>query len=277
MRNIIKADLYRIFRSKGVYIALAVFLLLTVLQVLFGADGLVIGVMVDSDIRYDVVYNADGTVSELIPQEITMNGRDAPFIFADVTDNLIYLILPFIVFIVAVDFQSGAVKNILSSGISRYKYFFAKFSLMALVSASLMAVYLFLPIILGTILYGYGGEINGEYISAIAEIYLPQFYLVFAYVCVGLFVSFAFKSVAALNTIYIMLSLLPTIIIAILIEYNEWYAKLLDYVIVLAIKTFSLAGGSAPPDTPKALMIGGIYMIFSIIGGILLFRKAEIK
>jgi ABC-type transport system involved in multi-copper enzyme maturation permease subunit len=274
--NIIKADLYRIFRGKTIYITLVILLALLVLQVLYGADGLIFGVMVYTEDAS--IIDADGALNEIISSNNQiMTGNHVPFSFAAVTDNLIYFMLPFIAIIAAADFSNGAVKNLISSGISRNKYFFAKFILLALFCVILMVIYVILPIILGTVINGFDGEFNIEFIKDVAKIYLPQFFLVFAFVCIGLFISFTFKSVAALNTIYIMFSLLPTIVLAILVEFNDKFFELMNYIPVFAIKSFAIPGSIATSDFVKMMITGCVYIVVCTVGGILLFRKAEIK
>ncbi|MCL2071466.1 MAG: ABC transporter permease [Oscillospiraceae bacterium] len=277
MRNIMRADLYRIFHSKGVYIAIAVFLAMTVLQVFF-PDGQM-GIMVATE-TYTTIQNEDGTWEVIAPEKPLMTGKTMPFKLAETTDNLIFFLLPFIVFIATADFSHGAVKNLISSGISRKKYFLAKLVLLSLTCIVIMLLYVLISIVLATILRGFGGDFSMDFIGSLAEVYLPQFYLLYAFVCVGFFLGFAFRSTAMLNTVYIAFALLPSLVFSVLAFNNPQLEVLFKYIIPLGIKTFAFEQkitGMPSADLTHSILLGGTYIFVCVIGGFLLFRKAEIK
>jgi ABC-2 type transport system permease protein len=263
MRNIIKADLYRIFRGMGVYIAFTVLLIVIIAQV---AEAGIIGIAIGP------VY--DGY----------MTGRNAPILIASYSDNLVYFLLAFIVFITSADFKNGAVKNLLSCGVSRTKYYFAKLVLVAVVSAVLMLFFFVTAIVTATIFNGFGESVDAEYFITIAEIYLPQLYLLFAFGCVGTFLIFTIKNTAALNTIYIAFTIVPMMVLSMASTVDR---TLIDYDLIFNMKWFAIdkvypivgIESLNPPATnlPRALILGGAWILTSTVGGILLFKKAEIK
>jgi ABC-type transport system involved in multi-copper enzyme maturation permease subunit len=211
-----------------------------------------------------------------------ITGKSAPFIIATYTDNLIFFLLPFIVFISAADFKNGTVKNLLSSGTNRVKYYFAKLIMITGASIFLILLNLFVTIITATIKNGFKGSFNIAWLSQIAEIYLPQLYLLFVFGCIGVFFIFIFKNTAALNTIYIAYSFLPVIIISILLSFSEKFEFLPEYDLVLNMKSFAYSSemdivNFMAPNLTRTLILGGVYIIACTIGGIALFRKSEVK
>ncbi|MCL2019747.1 MAG: ABC transporter permease [Oscillospiraceae bacterium] len=284
MANIIRADLYRISKGKGLYIAIAAFLATLILLVTsngMGSIGVDVAYIQDPEyVPYgeSVVVDDDG-VETITPnrEEIIMTGVLAPKTLADSTSDLIYFILPFIVIIAAADFSTGAAKNLISSGLSRKQYFFSKFISVGIISFMMCFIFVVLSVLIATIMNGFGGSFNMTFIKETAEIYLPQAYLIFAYACLGLFVTFTLKSKSALISIYVAFSLVPILLVIILGDINEKFYNLLDYEMVFNIKSFAYSAGIIPPDLTRALLLGGAYIFLSAIGGFLLFRKAEIK
>ncbi|MCL2037231.1 MAG: ABC transporter permease [Oscillospiraceae bacterium] len=285
MRNIMRADLYRIFRGKGIYIVLAVFLFTLVMQVIF--TGGEFGVMVYSETTpedYEEIVTVDeesGAIHvEYRRRQVDVTGREAPGRLVSVTDNIIYFMLPMLVFILTADFSCSTIKNHFSSGTSRNKYFMAKLTLTATVTALLSLMYVIIPIILATLLHGFGGEFDLAFIRKTAAVYLPQFCLVFAFVCIGVFLSFAFKRTATLNTLYIVATLAPMMIIMVLAEINTKFMDLAKYDLVMNIKAFAFgeeSGYFVSADPTRTVILSAVVVLVSLIGGFLLFRKAEIK
>ena len=122
MINLMKADIYRIFRGKGLYITIGFMLLLWFLQSF--------GMMESIGISSESMESPDVIVSKL-------TGSAVPLIMMRANDNLLYILLPIIIFIASVDFSSGTVKNILINGISRTKYYFSKL-ILAMLFCSIM-------------------------------------------------------------------------------------------------------------------------------------------
>jgi len=284
MLNIIKADLYRIFRGKGIYITLAIFIITLVLNVTTKDD---IGIMLTRtpvDVPYETFVDAPHFGEGAMIRIIT--GKSAPFILATNTDNLIFFLLPFIVFLIAADFTGGTVKNLLSSGVNRVKYYSAKLILIGGTCIALMILNLIVIIVTATIANGFRGNFDFEFIYQIVKMYTPQLFLLFVFGCIGIFLIFTLKNSVALNTIYIAYVVAPMIILSILQTMSERsetfkiFENAPAYDLVINMKTFAYTSGIDQfmlPNLSRTLILGSIYIILCTIGGILLFRKAEIK
>jgi|GEM_PF-346655 len=295
MLNIIKADLYRITRGKGLYITLSVFVTFMLLMTFSMGQGS-IGVDMDSienpDQYSEMTLENGETVLMYDPGVIDMNGYLAPFELASSTDNAIWFILPFLVFFITSDFANGAVKNLLSSGSSRLKYYGAKIILMTGVTIALWLLYILIPIVTATIWRGFGGKSDeyflwevfniyppdANFLWEVLKIYLPQLYLMYAVTFIGMFIAFAFRRTATLNTLYIVTMFAPALVSFIVNGYNKKLGELLlKWNITTNIQMFGYPNGAVPPSLPRALILGSVVITAGAVGGILLFRRAEIK
>ncbi len=261
MLNIIKADLYRIFKGKGIYITFIFFIAIIVLQIYSGSLGAV-GVNTDTVSSYD---------------NIKLTGAIAPFATSSFVDNYLYYLLPIIVIIAAVDFGAGTVKNILSNGVSRIKYYFSKLILAFIASTVMLFLNVVLSILLATMINGFGGEFNAKFISDILRVLLPQLYLFFAMSSVGIFLTFSTKRVGALSGYYIGFCLVPMILVYILSIGWPNALKLLDYDIVSNLRMLGGIVSFSNTDLARVYLLGSFYILVSTIGGLLLFRRSEIK
>ena len=112
MLNIIKAELYRIFRSKTVYITFALLIGFIALQIAgenIGSVGIGSNTPVEGEIRAIKTGN--------------LNGMTAAKVMIMTMDNIVYFILPLFVTVAAPMFSHGTVKNIISAGMSRIKLY----------------------------------------------------------------------------------------------------------------------------------------------------------
>ena len=279
MRNIIKADLYRIFRGKGVYIVLIILVALVILMATTGG-AITTGVDYQSTVIMDEMNSPE--MGNMNPSELTElffvkpTGAQAPFRAMETTDSILYLILPLLIFIAVVDFSTGSAKNILASGISRAKYYSAKLILSGLFCTLLFAFYVVLFTITATTIRGFGGDFNAEFIVSVFETFLPQLYLCLAATCVGTFFIFLLRSGAFVG-VYIAYLLVPSILIIVLTLVDDWFKNLFDYELVILIGKAAFPDAMADGGLIKAILVGTVYLFAAVIGGYAIFRKAEVK
>ena len=135
MINIIKSDLYRIFKGKTIYITLAIVIIIGIVSCVGMSSGY-IGVSTGSKltsfdkettialngannlIEYRNIIKSHGSF-ELDRQIIGQNG------------NLYYLFIVIVVISLSTDFSNKSIKNTLSSAITRKQYYLSKLVLIA--------------------------------------------------------------------------------------------------------------------------------------------------
>lgn len=261
MLNIMKADLYRIFRSKGVYITTILFLAFVILQVAASSIG---RIGVSTDIMP-------------MPDIFKLTGRAAAFVTMNIVDNYLYFILPFIIFIAAVDFSSGAVKNVLATGMSRVELYFSKLILSFVFAFMLLILNIVVSIITATIINGFGGDFNIEFIRSILKVFLPQVFLVFAVVSMGIFLVFVTKKTAAVNGFYIAFCMVPMLLVFILSTRWADAFKMLDYELITNMRLMGSIGGATTTEMVRAYILSAVYITVSTVGGLMIFKRSEIK
>ena len=278
MRNIIKADLYRIFRGKGAYIVFTVLLAIIALGVATGGT-MNTGINYESVAMMEGMDDIDDADLDTLMAEMFRRptGSEAPFKAMSMTDSILYLLLPLLMFITVADFSSSATKNILSCGVSRYKYYSAKLILSCVGCIILMTVYVLIFTLAATTISGFGGAFNGEFISQVLEIFLPQLLLCLAVTCVGNLFVFLFRSGGAVIGAYIVFNLVPAIVIFALTFADKWFEKLYDYELNMNISKLAFPEVLADGDITRALILGSVYIVVTVIGGYAIFRKAEVK
>jgi ABC-2 type transport system permease protein len=272
MINIIRSDVFRIIRGKGLYITLAVFLVVILMQVIGGANmnaGIDPSVM---DMDMDEIENLEFSDFFNPP-----TGLEAPLQVMSSSANILYFLLPLIIFISAADFNSGAAKNTLASGVSRACYYSAKLILSCIACALLLLLYLLLSVLGATLFNGFGGEFSAAFVSETAKVFLMQLWLCLACACVINFLAFAFRRSAAVIGWFIGFMLVPSVLILLLAVLHKWFENLFDY--ELSVNIGAAVGISNMPacDIIKMLAVGAVYAAAATAGGYLLFRKADVK
>ena len=266
MMNIIRADIYRIVRGKGIFITFAILLALNIL-VVATSDGGTIGINMgelEEALGYDYA-------------EAQFDGLHIVEVLYTNTDNLAYYLLPLFILVAAPMFSHGTIKNSLSCGMSRVKLYFAKLLLSSGLSLLMLLFYILSGILIATIIRGYGGTPPDGYLLNILKICSAQFFLLLALNCVGIFLIFISQRTAAVIGIYLAFCLVPALIIMFLMGANPDAIKLYDFDLLGNIQKLGHMGALKRPDFIKAFATGTFYIVASTIGGIALFKRAEIK
>lgn len=262
MMNLIKADLYRIFRGKGIYITFAFLILLCFLQTIGEMESI------------GISSSSMETVEDVIYQVV---GRNVPFSIMQSIDNMIYILLPVIIFISAVDFSSGTAKNVLANGVSRTQYYFSKLILAMLFCIVMAVASIIIPTVIVTALKGFGGRFDLAYMGQVLKVFGLQLFLLLTVTSIGIFFAFTTRSTAKVNALYLAFCLLPLLIIVLLFGISESFAKLLDFELVMNIRKAATANSLAAGEIAQIFAVGSVYLSLSLVGSLALFRKCDIK
>ncbi len=261
--NIIRADLYRLVRSKGLYITIGIYLFFIIMQALASSVG-TMGVQTELPSEQGVA-------------PLVFTGMTAPFEMMKAGDNLLFFLLPFIIFIGAADFSSGTAKNVLANGVNRTKYYLSKLISTSVVCFFLMLIMVVISMICGTIKNGFGGAFDADYMMKLAKPFFSQLLLCLGVNSFGIFIAFITKRTAAVNGIYIAFCTVPLLIAAMLTELSSKFDVLAKFDVITNIRMLADFEALAAEDIVRALAIGAFYILAGTIGGICLFRRSEIK
>jgi len=266
MKNIISADLYRIVRSKGLYITFGV--LVAVILLVMGADAMVRD-MADTDFFMGL----------LIPENPDWLTHGFGMLFNGASNN-IFIILPFVVIAAAPMFSSGAVKNDIAAGMSRTKLYVSKLLICLVLTALMQLVYMGAGVLM---FFGFGGGVgtlpDGFWLEVLQS-YGAQLFMYLTITCIGVFLVFTTKRSGVVIGAYIGIFLVPELIISIIFFANMDLAEMLmrfDLSSSFARLGLGFASGLETHEIITTFAIGAGYLLAACIGGIALFKRAEIK
>ncbi len=253
MLNIIRADFYRIFRSKSIYIILILMLLIDISSIILDSSAMCIGV---------AYHNDSGIMMTSDANALTSNG------------NLYYFFTFVVVGILISDFTNKTIKNTLSSNCTRICYFLSKTFSVYIAATILFSAHNAFFYILNYFVNGSKHAMDaGEY----AQIAILQMSVLFGMTGFMLMIGFLTKNGTAFNTLTLSLPLTYALILMFLYDYFPEIIE--NYLLKYEMHTTigSLVYNS---DHTYKLTVVTIYLSATVvlpILGYLNFRKSEIK
>ncbi|RZI48710.1 ABC transporter permease [Lactococcus kimchii] len=171
MLNTIRADFYRLFRSKAFYITQ---LLLVILIVGTVASQKMATIM---EVSKDKASLADANPAWTGVQSVLNLSSMATF--------LVYFCLSLFVITIGYDLSRGMLKNMLTSGISRERFFISKYIVFLLVTAFQFVLYYGTTFIVASLLHGVG-KISLDFLKLFSGGVALQFLLLQATFAIGI-------------------------------------------------------------------------------------------
>lgn len=285
MINMIRADLYRLVRSKSFYIALLILMVTIAVSVYFVGPGYIGFNDSNGTMSEEVGVQIQNAMSRLPEEELQsvsigklreiMLGIEGYELDRDILSaniNLYYIFIFIAAIILTVDFSGGSVKNTLSSAISRNKYYLSKLCLISLCCVAILFLNTYI-VHFATIIFD--GENLASSLGAVTKITLLQLPPTLALASVLTGIGFMAKRTAVFNTIAIPLILLIQIVLriaALIFKIKDEY---------LYYEFQSMLSNLANEPTAKFIrgsiaVSAAVIVLFNILG-CLSFKKAEIK
>lgn len=278
MLNIIKSDLYRLFRGKAIYIVSAIIIFLSIISIITLSPGHVGLSTGSSNLSLD---NAEllakiSTANSLkefrdILKSVGTFALDKEVVGQNV--NLYYAFIVVVVIVITVDFSNKSIKNTLSSAISRRKYYFSKLLL-------ILGICTFFVLLNNYFTYFLNLAVNGkEFASSFMEITKLTIYqipLIYGIISLLVCFAFSFRKTSTFNTISIPFIMVFQLVVGGIITLFRLKADIFyNYEIQYALS--NLANSPTNSYIIKCMILGIIYtLVFNFIG-YNLFKKAEIK
>lgn len=281
MINIIKADMYRMVRNVGLYIAAAILLFIIGMSIYSISPGS-IGMASIGDIstvntleegdRAEVVDIRDISMKDYRKVMINSEGYALDKDILTANMNLYYVFIFIAAIIITLEFSGGCIKNTLSSAISRKKYFVSK----AIVVFGLCIFTFFLNTYL---VYFTNIIFNGKNLSSdlwtVTKATLVQLPPAFAIISILFGIAFMTKKTATYNMVTI-----PFILVFQLLF--DLVAKIFDipvkyYYYELQIMFGTLLHNPSKSYIMQSYGVCAVIVVLFIMAGWLCFRKAEIK
>jgi len=253
MMNIIRADIYRITRNKGI---IANF----------------IGIAVSSALLI-IIFGFFGEGREYA------NAVDAAMGLFELSNMAIIFVLPIFTIVAAPIFRDGTVKNEVSWGISRATLYITRLLIITVLVILLRIVLFASGMLTATIFFGFGDAPAGFWLEFF-QIFGSQLFLFIAASWLGVFIVFTIQNAYAVIEVWAGLLLMPMLIANSLEQFNI-APNAVEFIrrIDLAEGISRLANMSEL-DTGALLRIfaiGAFWLILPTVFGLIGFQAKEIK
>ncbi|MBO5448821.1 MAG: hypothetical protein J5994_05790 [Ruminococcus sp.] len=282
MINIIKADLYRIFKGVPIYIALGITVLMISVSIYMVEPGHIgqvnigdVSTVSSQDevmdgLTIEVVNNM--SVSEI--RELMLKKEDYK-LDKDILSanmNLYYMFIFVAALAVTVDFSAGSIKNTLSSAIDRKKYFLSK-------TALVFGVCLLMFFLNTYISYFANLVFNGKNLSSgigeVTKTSLMQLPPMLALISILNGVAFMTKKTSVYNLIAIPLVMVFQLVLSLAFTLFSINAKYADY--ELQVMIGKLVNDPSDGYILRSYIVCAVLILVFNTAGWLSFRRSEIR
>lgn len=279
MLNLIKADLYRIFKGKSIYVVVFCILVLAFVSCFSMSPGH-IGIAsssieqtdYDNEELLEKLYETDSIIeTRQIMKEYGSFPLDKVQLGANA--NLYYFFIVIVVIVFVTDLSNSTAKNTLSSAISRKKYYFSKLITCIGLGTFLVFINNYGSYLMNLVMNGPAFSAGFWEITKLTILQLPILYgIISLLVCIG----FCFRKTGTFNSITI-----PFIIVIQLVIMGVSTLLHLDANHLLSYEFQYIIGNlvSNPSNAYilKTLVLAAVYIVVFNLIGYRVFKKTEIK
>ena len=279
MLNIIKSDLYRVFRGKAIYIAIIFILFLAAVSCFSMSPGH-IGItssseeqqLVEDEEILNKVYETDSILeTRELMKEYGAYPLDKSQLGANA--NLYYFFIIVVVIVLVTDLSNSTAKNTLSSAISRKKYYLSKLITCIGLGTFLVLINNYGSYIINLIMNGQEFSAGLLEITKLTILQLPILYgIISMLVCIG----FCFRKTGTFNSITIpLIMVIQLVIMGVATLFHFDANNILNYEFQYIIG--NLVANPSNTYILKTLVLAIFYIIVFNVIGYSVFRKTEIK
>jgi len=242
MFNLLKADFYKLKKSKAFLFSMVACLGLGAIHMLMpGAPAEIMGV--------------DSGLGALELLAINFH----PQIF-----------VAFIVVFVTAEFQLGTIKNTISRGISRRQIYLSKFIVTNVATVVLLLIYVLIHVVFGTIRWGFN-PYETISIYQVANFIGLHLLFVIAYTAFFMLIAILFRHLAgALVTGYLYIIMIGLLFLA------EVEGSLIRYELHWNVNNFGIFEPTYP-EPWHGIIVALAWIVISLILGVIIFKKQDIK
>ena len=281
MINMMKADLFRIIRSKSIDVIFAIMLTMAIISAVIKMPGTIATANSDSMEEINEIADEENTNSlDAVLSKLDSKRSDEQkknFSLKVIGSNMnLYYFIVFIVYgVLAADISNKTIKNTLSSISDKRKYFLSK--LIFILSAATLLIFL------NTLFfYGINMIVNGEKYSVsllrMLEATLLQLPILLGLTAFLTLIVYIFKSGAWYNSIALLGIILFQTILSLsnsLLKCSAITTYLKKYEAQVAL--YKLAVHPETYHTIVCIIMGIVMFLASVIASYYIFKKSEIK
>ncbi len=261
MKNLLRSDFYRLFRSKSFYICTAISMLLMALNILL----------------VEWASNLAGEEGVVISENPIFKDGITYGLTAFANGNLEIILGIIIAIFVSAEFSHGTMKNVVSKGFSKINIYLSK--LITMVSTTLiMIIATFLTgFICATILSGSMGDFSGDNLAIIFKTIGIEILLNTALVAILVLVPMVIRNIGGAIAINIfgVMTVAPLLFnILQLIARDK--IKFTDYSLLNNI-AFYFSNTAKGSDYLRSVIVGLVFLVGATALGIFAFKKSDVK
>lgn len=265
MLNIIKADLYKFFKSKTFYVSLAVALVFAILTVVGS---------------YFFLQELAETGGQVPPSArgVVENGRAA--LFGGLNNGMTLMLIAVMTSIfVATDYTTGVIKDTVSSGKKRALIYLSKFIVTGIGSLLLVFIVSLVQGGLGAIMLDYGKEFNWSEVWLFLQTFMFTGIIILALNAMFTFFATLLKTLGASLGVNIGITMFGALLFLLISLIHEVVEKIGNYWIVNVVDTpvNEVLNPILNTDLPNFILVSLGYLVVFITASIFVFRRQDIK
>ena len=266
MKNLLRSDFYRLFRSKSFYICTFVAALLMALNIF----------IIDWSIRVtSTLENAAATMPFAVNPYT--NGISYGMIAFTGGDVHMFIAIFTAIFITA-EFSHGTMKNAVSKGFHRVQIYSTKMITMTAAAFLMMFVMFVIGTIAATIVTGTLGDISGVLIGQMLKTIGMEFLLHTSLIAIFVMIAMTIKNIGGVIAIDIIgvitLSGLVYLLLEFLFKNTIHFTK---YSLINNIKFYYMNTTATGDDYLRSILVGIAFLVVATALGIFAFIKTDVK
>ena len=262
MLNIIKADLFRIIRGKGIYVCLLVIIAMSCTSIYLNSPG-----HIGNGTTLQTIQETNAAASsEEIPLDVAL---------MQVNANIYYPII-FVVFtIMCVDLSNHTAKNVISTNVKRTTYYFSKLLLIWGLGIFLLAFSTYFSYF-GNLWYNHPANVSN--LGDITIILLRQIPIFCGIMSVLVMIAAITQKTARYNAIAILMIIVIQMLLMLVITIFELDAySVMQYEVETIIYSVAVVGSISTKTLMTAILMGLGLSVGSSVIGISYFNRCDIK
>lgn len=263
MINLLRSDLYRLFKTKAFYVCSLVALALSAL-----------GVFMTDWANHMASQNP-----EMVSTSLTSikDGLSSGLqVFSD--GNVHIFMAIFIAIFITAEFSHGTMKNAVSKGFQRYQIYLSKIVTMIVATYIMISIMFIFTTISATIVSGTFGVLTWNYLGQILAMIGVELLLHAALTSVYVMVAMVIRNGAGVIAINIIVvnSVVPLLYMALTYLFKN-KIKFYDYGLRNNILSYLMSLTPPGEDVVRAIIVGLAFFAVTVAAGIFAFKNMDVK
>lgn len=262
MNNLLKADFYKLIKSKSCYVAPVVAAVLILIGVL---------------LEWSMAKLSSGAV---IPAEVmlSLGYTSRSFVFgASSSANLRLLILIMCCLFVCGDYAGGTMRLQLATGENRFAVYFSKVIVLSVYAVGLVIFSVLVSAAISSCFFSYGVEFTGAEFGLLMRSIAISAYVAVGYVVFYSFIAFSVRTTGGSIGVCIVEYLFLSVVVAVISAFTDGLDNLLMYVLNTIEQYAALTTEFVTKDILYVVFVPLVTIVVSGAAGSLIFWKRDIK